>query len=338
MRLISLIGLVLVTVPRAQAQSSRRTYAPESGERNARRVPAIFDMTGSILAHWSCQALIGVEHNNADGPLIYVIDKEGLRDHFTFTFDDVGLINVHGLANSPDGTVAVTGGFSGNSGPETFLALVSADRKHQTVTRIWPYVPWEVTFAPDGTLWTVGYTFREKENVIVTPNVLSHFDRAGKLLANFAVTARARLGSGQSAALQHSFLRVSRDRIGWFTNGMEYIEFSLEGREVGRYDGPEVADRSKAAMWGSFGLSEGNEVLFSTILNASIPAHGVAKPSKRATWSLDRESRQWIPVEIQDSDLPGWSQVLGFDGSILVTTGHFHEMLRYKQLNRILAR
>jgi hypothetical protein len=256
-----------------------------------------------------------------------LIDRDGRRDHFPFTIPDAGVINVHGLAISPDGTVAITGGAaSGDSRAGSFLALIPPDRKHQTVVRTWPYVAWEVVFVPDGSLWTVGYTFHETEIRIVKPNIMAHFDSAGKLLASFPVTAKARFGPGRPAALQHSFLRTSLDRMGWFTNGLEYIEYSFDGREIGRYAGPQVEDVVDAALRSGFALSDRNEVLFSAILDA-----------KRQTWQLDREKVQWIPVQFQDESLPAWGRLLGFDGDTLVTTGKLHEMRRHKGTSKTNA-
>lgn len=186
------------------------------------------------------------------------------------------------------------------------------------MVRTWPYVAQQVVFAQDGSLWTVGYTFHDTEDRIVQPNIMSHFDSSGKLLASFAVSARSRAGNGRTAA-NNSFLRTSQDRIGWFTNGMEYIEFSFDGHELDRFDGPEVADVMEAIRRGSFALSDDNEVLFGAILD-----------NKRKTWTLDREGRHWFPVQFQDESLPAWGYLFGFDGRTLVTTGQLKEMRRYK--------
>jgi hypothetical protein len=329
MRIIEiLVGVVVVGNLQPQPL---RTFTAESVDRSARRIPAIFDVTGTLPPHWSGQSLIGVQDNNTAGPLIYLIDREGRRDHFSFTISDAALINVHGLASLSDGTVAITGGaVSGDSRAGSFLALVGPDREYQTVVRTWPYVAWDVTFVPDGSLWTVGYTLHETETRIVKPNVMSHFDRNGRLLTSAELNAQSRFGPSQSAALQHSFLRASSDRIGWFTNGLEYIEFSFDGREIDRYQGPEVPDFKEAALWGSFALSDGNEVLFNTVLFTRISGVGGRRTAKRATWTLDRKERQWVPVDIEDSTLAADAEVFGFDNGFLVTAGALHEMRRYK--------
>jgi hypothetical protein len=313
MRFNNLLIGVLLLAGSIPAQSVR-TYAPETAEPTARRIPAIFEMTGTLPPHWSGQALIGVEDNQSNGPLIYLIDRDGGRDHFSFAIPDAGIIYVHGLAMSPDGTVAIVGGaVSGDSRAASFVALVPPGRKGQTVVRTWPYVPWAVAFVPDGSLWTVGNTFHDTADRLVKVNIMSHFDSAGKLLGSFPV--KSRLGPGREVT-QNSLLRASSDRIGWFTSGMEYIEFSFDGRELGRYEGPET----RAAMiWASLALSGDNEVLFGTIQDA-----------KRATWTLDRETHRWIPVQFQDTSLSAWGHLLGFDGGTLVTTAGLHEMRRYK--------
>jgi hypothetical protein len=166
--------------------------------------------------------LIGVEDNHSSAPVIFLIDKDGRRDQFSFSLPDAETIYVHGLATNSMGRVVIAGGaVSGDSKAGSFLALVEPDRKSQRVVRTWPYVPWEVVFAPDGSLWTVGYTFHDTEDRVVKLNMLSHFDPQGKLLGSVPVQAKPEF-PGHSAALSHSFLRTSSDRMGWFTNGMEY--------------------------------------------------------------------------------------------------------------------
>jgi hypothetical protein len=192
------------------------------GEHSARGIPASFDMTGPLPAHWSGSALIGVEDNHSSAPVIFLIDKDGRRDQFSFSLPDAETVYVHGLAMSSSGRVAIAGGaVSGDSRAGSFLALVAPDRESQRVVRTWPYVAWEV------------------------------------------------------------------------------------------------------------------EVLFSTIENASIAAEHAAAPlkSSRKTWVLDRETRRWVQLQIQDDTLPGWSTVLDFDGQTLAVTGNFHEIRRYKRMS-----
>ena len=296
-----------------------RKYFADTVER-ASRVPAIFDMSGTLLPHWHGQALVGVEANQSQAPLIYRIDEAGRRDQFSFTIPDAAILYVHGLAIGSGGTVAIAAGaVDSDSKVRSFLAVVPPDRNAQIVVETTPYVAWDVTFVPDGSLWTVGYTFDHARKRYVEPNVMAHFDGTGKLLTSFPVVAKARFGPGKPAALQHSFLRISDDRMGWFTNGLEYIEFSFDGRELTRYEGPHVKDPLETALWSSFALSPNNEVILAS-----------KHDEKRQTWQLDRDNARWIPVQFEDEGLPAWGRVLGFDGHTLVLTGTFHEFRRYR--------
>jgi hypothetical protein len=38
--------------------------------------------------------------------------------------------------------------------------------------------------------------------------------------------------------MRRPFLRSSNDRVGWFTRFDEYFEFSLDGKQIGHYEGP----------------------------------------------------------------------------------------------------
>lgn len=98
--------LLYVTCIQAQAL---RTYAPEN---YGHRTPALFELTGSVRPHWSGQALVGVQDNDSSGPLVYLIDRQGRRDHFSFTFPDAATISIYDFSTSPDGTMALVGSAS----------------------------------------------------------------------------------------------------------------------------------------------------------------------------------------------------------------------------------
>ena len=98
---------------------------------------------------------------------------------------------------------------------------------------------------------------------------------------------------------------ASPDRVGWFNDG-SYVEFSLDGKEIGRYDGPEgdtLHDLSGVA------LNDQNDVVLGRFSR------------KKAEFDLlDRENGTWIPASIEKERLPSWGRVLGFDGATLVVT------------------
>jgi hypothetical protein len=139
--------------------------------------------------------------------------------------------------------------------------------------------------------------------------VLKRFDSSGKLLATTPVQAKACPHLDPDAAHQ-SLMKSSKDRVGWLTNGHEYIEFGLDGRELGRYQPPpgptpDVFDATLA-------LSEDNEVLV-----------GTRDGEVRKVWWLDREERSWKPVDLPGAKLTPWA-LLGFDGDrvVVIDGGH----------------
>jgi hypothetical protein len=121
------------------------------------------------------------------------------------------------------------------------------------------------------------------------------------------------LGPGRQA--EAAFLRASRDRVGWFT-GKEYIEFALNGSEIGRYDGPEVANQRDIT---GVALSQENEVIASRL-----------GKGKAEFVVLDRENRTWTAASVPKEHAPAWAGVLGFDGTTLVTTTANGRLARFK--------
>ena len=223
------------------------------------------------------------------------------RDEILFTFRDAALISINQVAGSRGGEeIALVGSAYTNDSPFTsFLARISPDRRKQTITRTSPYHPTELTFAPDGTVWTVG-NLKDEENTrdVVPKHLLRRFDPAGKLIGSAIIQVRGFHPDGST------FLRSSRDRVGSFT-GEEYIEFALDGSEISRYDGPEGADWMDIT---GVVLSDENEVVA-----------GRFGKGRAEILTLDRESRSWAAVSLPKEYAPTWAWMLGFDGTTLVT-------------------
>ncbi|HLJ49026.1 MAG TPA: hypothetical protein VKU01_23590 [Bryobacteraceae bacterium] len=206
-------------------------------------------------AQWDNHLLVGFEKNHSNGPILYTIDENGTRNEMLFTFDDAARIDIYGIAMSAAGEVAVTGGaLTGDSRGTTFIARIAADRKSQVVTRIWPYCALRITFAPDGTLWTIGHLKDNENTRVLARHVLRQFDPSGKMLKSVNVPA---LG-WQTAEL--TSLHASRDRIGWFNLEGEYIEFGFDGSEIVRVPTPPGSSRNDIT---GVALSQDNDVVVS---------------------------------------------------------------------------
>jgi hypothetical protein len=261
------------------------------------------------VPRWDGDLLVGITGNNSSGPVIYTIDREGRKEETLFTFADAGLIYVYEAAASSKGEIAVVGSaYTGDSRGTTFLARIAADHRSQTITRVWPYRAVVVTFAPDGTIWTVGDLKDEENTREIALNVLEHFDSAGKLLGSRTLAVKG------WATAETSYLHASRDRVGWFTRANEYLEFSMDGSEIARYDGPEGATEREIS---GVAMSEENEVVA-----------GRLGKGKAELVTLDRATRTWNPVSLS-AGTPEWARVLGFDGTTLVTTTENGRLRRY---------
>jgi hypothetical protein len=265
---------------------------------------------GMFWPVWQKGAVFVVTGNDSDEPVITGIDKGGHSEPIGFSFTGGRAFSVGGLAGARDGSIAVIGGcYSDEGQPATFLALIPPDRSHKVVVRLWPYVAHAVTFAPDGEMWTIG-NVKTPENLGVSAlNVLRRFSSSGKLLASFNVAVGG-LWMGRQEAAQRSLLASSKDRIGWLTNANQYLEFDLNGRELGRY--PPPAGPAPQAFETSMALSEGNDVLV-----------GTKDGLNQKVWWLDRKGGTWVPVDLQGRKLKDRATLM-FDGGTVVAVDELH--------------
>jgi hypothetical protein len=296
----SVIAQILVFLPLGALFVEAQGTSPRvKGFKHDRDVETAF-VWGSP-PRWEGNGLIGYVQNHTSAPVVFTIDREGRRDETLLRFPDVSLMNLVDISASRGGEIAVIGSAYTSDGRSTaFVGRVSADRQHQTVTRVWPYCPMAVTFAADGTIWTIGHLKDDENTTIRAYSVLRRFDASGRMLGSTNVSLAERTTQG----LSH--LRSSTDRVGWLTHGLEYIEFSLDGNEIARYDRPEGAsDRNITGL----AISDENEVVI-----------GRFGHENTGLLVLDRSSRTWNALSVPKEQVPSWVDVKGFDGKMLVTT------------------
>jgi hypothetical protein len=308
-RTLGVLGLVagLCGVPYLGHAQSRAVFVHERDI--ARR-------GGGVVPRWNGNALVGIEISDSKTPLVYAIDREGLREDLWIELPGAEAVHVQSAAGGFDGAIALVGGAVGaDSRGGHFLMWISPDRQRKIVTQIEPYVGEVVTIAADGTIWTAG-ALRNDTYVrdAAKANVLKRYDKSGKELGSQSMRARARPGIAPDA-VSLSYLMASGDRVGWFTNGCEYIEFSLDGRELERFDGPSGVDSkhiSGVALDAENGLFLGKK---------GDGTFGVL--------GFDRSSRAWNAASVTGTDTPRWARILGFDGMTLITTEQSEAMRRY---------
>ena len=253
---------------------------------------------------WAGEGLLGFYANDSAGPVIFSIDREGRKDEFLFTLKDAAKIRIYSVARSQKGEVALAGSaYTTDLRGATFVARIAPGFERQTVIRTWPYCPAVVALGEDGVLWAVGNLKNEDGTAdVITGHLLRRYDPAGKMLSSKQIAIRDFQGAGDDA----TYLRASRDRVGWLT-GPEYIEFALDGSETGRYPVPGATSYRDVA--GLAMADDGNVVI------------SCDRRDKYELLQLDREKGVWVRLVLPHSP-PPWT-VLGFDGTTLVgSTGN----------------
>ena len=240
---------------------------------------------------WRGGLLLHVENNPSPTPVIDVTDRHGAHRHVSFELPDSNNVFLHSPGAGEDGSIVVAG--EDQHGP-AFLAWISPDRKQRFVIPTPGFRADEVTIAADGAIWAVG-------NRAGVTNVIQRYSTSGTLLSSRRVSdARSATGLG------NSWLVAAPDRVGWMTNGRQYIEFSLDGAELRRLDGPPAG--ATFPHFQGVGLSRDGDLVVSERLGSAV-----------AILALDRASLAWSPVSLPDRTEAS-SIVLGFDGDTLVAT------------------
>lgn len=185
------------------------------------------------IAKWSGDRLVVVDYDGTNLPVIRTIDREGRYEAIALEIPGASNIHVFDYAAGFDGAIAAVGyALSADSQIGHYLVWISPDRKRRTVIRLSPYVAYVVTIARDGTIWTIGGVRTDNlDRSKAQGDVLKRFDSSGKLLASSFPNGRARANMAPGASMV-SYLFASPDRVGWFTNGNQLIEFALDGREL----------------------------------------------------------------------------------------------------------
>lgn len=261
----------------------------------------------AILPVWSGYGLIGVRGNRTSSPTISVSSSGGMED-IQFSIPGAAQLIAWSVAASKDHTIAIGGlAVSGDSQGSGFIGIIPPDRSKKLIVRTVPYTAYAITIAPDGIVWAVGW---DKEDGKRVYNVLKRFSPSGTLLSSRHMTVKPFPGDSTDDVSNLSYLHSSGDRVGWLTSAGEYLEFSFEGSEIGRFGAPAYHLEKKNGFvlrtWFYLGLSERNEVVVGSL--------GTSAGS--SLWRLNRDARNWTPVSVSGEQIN--SRPLGFDGDELI--------------------
>jgi len=276
-------------------------------------VPVLIPLSGHA-PRWTNNRLAGCDH--CDGaPILYTADRQGNRETVALDIPRSDLTSVRDVAAGSDGSLAAVGlAISGDSRMGTFIAWIAPDRSRQVITRVWPYSPNVVAVAPDGTIWTVGAMMNDSPRVVY-PNVLRHYAPLGQLLASNIVGRAWKSDGGLYEVSETSALMASNDRIGWLTMACQYIEFSFDAVEMGRYGCPN--GYSYIRQVGGSALSSADDLLI-----------GGKPAAPLAPLELDRATNTWKSVAVTEESSKS-VEFLGFDGLTLVTRAGGPMLRRY---------
>jgi len=268
---------------------------------------------------WAGKYLVEVQDKESRAPLFSLTDSAGNKERVNFQLPDTAYIAALEYNLGADGSMAVTGAaLNGKNGGANFIAWISPDRKRQTVIQAYPLVPETVAVGSDGVIWTAGTLFDDEKRAAIAYDVIRRYSPSGNLLSSVPVPG-LRPGRGPARAAGTSQLQAAGDLVGWFTSGDQYVEFSLDGKETGRFEGP--------PGWGEPGVPMPESLFDRLAVSADnqVVVCGVSHDrNSMILLTLDRRNRAWVPVSLPGEGTPYLGRLLGFDGMELVTQDARH--------------
>ena len=185
--------------------------------------------------HWTWGSMVGTESNRTAAPRIVSASPTGAPDIKILTIPGAATIVVESASRTPAGGLAVCGAAYESTGKAAgFLGLLGPGEADFRIIRLYPYFPYALAVAGDGSVWTSG-----DEMIDSNPNAtgidpklatLRHFDSLGKLVQG--MVPRDSLQSAFSAS--YGFIEAAQGRIGWYTGpfsgpGSVYYEVTQDG-------------------------------------------------------------------------------------------------------------
>jgi hypothetical protein len=260
---------------------------------------------GRMRNAWRSGKLYGVDGDQSEMPLLYTMDSGGRRDNVPITIDGQRYIAIWSYAPAFDGSIEVGSYTTDKNGkPSSFVSRIAPGGASRMDTNVWPYTPEHIPVPPTGKTWTMGWVRNpdDPDGPTVALNVRKRFDEAGKEIESVGIRARRSMPGGTFA---RAFLRATRDRVVWFSEGNDYVEWSLDGRELLRIDGPAVKNDHIS------GVAVGDD-------NIVIVAMTRYSPNRYELLMLDRANSRWIPVEVTNKDRRDYWWPVGWDGDTIV--------------------
>jgi hypothetical protein len=248
-------------------------------------------------------------------PVLYRFDRTGTRlPDVSVSLPGIDILSLMGVADAPDGRLAVHGrGFDRQLNRSTsYFGLISNDGHRQIAVRLFPYWVGEMAFAPDGVLWTAGGETDGVEVLNTNHAVIRRWDASGKLIGSLAPRHEIRAPRPRGHQATQSWFAVGGDRVGWYCAISElYIEYSLDGKQMGRYKG---ADVPPEAHYNGLGMTGDGNVFISV----SYPSKSAPLGRASDIFLLDRGRNCWSAVAKKDPVAGGPHWIMGAQGPHLI--------------------
>ncbi len=307
--LVRTLPVLLLAVEAASTElSAQRELVAIHGENGYQKPTTIRG-----LLRWTSDLLVGCDFCEPN-PTLLSTDSQGHGESFPLRIPGADVVSVRDVASGPDRSLVAIGLTISGKRRSTFLARISPDRSEQTITRLDPFDPNVVTVAPDGTIWSVGSVMQDVAHRQYD-NVLRHYTAGGEMLTSTLLGGLRPQSNGFPVVSNVSNLLSSKDRIGWLTNSCQYIEFSFDAVELGRYSCPN--DSTRPGDFGGVALGASNDLLISSKCCGPL-----------APLELDRATGLWTPVPVSQDSGKTW-MIWGFDGDALVAASMNSTMRRY---------
>lgn len=168
------------------------------------------------------------------------------------------------------------------------------------------YLPTQVCFAPDHTIWALGDEDLLPEKERTNYSLLRHYSRSGELLGEFFPRASFPADANNGPHLGFWRLRIAGGRIGLKLDRgapnrrLLWLEADLDGKEIGRWTAPFGGEPAALTASGTVYAQSGTEIT-----------------------TLDRATGTWKPVPRSSND-----RLLGAEGDTLVFVVHGMNAIR----------
>lgn len=194
--LTSLAGFSAELLPAGKAQPFNRIL----DERPVARYQA-----GSLFARDTSLASFWVDSLSGERPSVQM--PLALPDVTNATLSDVVI--------SFDGTIAVSAAGAGREGPFAGIALLKPDGSLIRVVRTAPFIPRQISFTADGSLWAMGWERSVDGSGKETPvhDVLRRYGPDGELKGSYL--PRSSLSTGWPHPSMYGLLVTSREHVGF---------------------------------------------------------------------------------------------------------------------------